>query len=212
MDSSDEMIDRAKALEVPGRLQFRRQDLRDWLPEHPVDVLLSSATFQWVEGHASLFPKFVESVRPGGTFAFQVPNNFAEPSHTLLRELASSDRWKDILEPAIRAAAVLTPESYLVALLETGATVDVWETTYLHVLDGPDAVLQWIRGTGLRPFLAALDRSGIPGDTDDFLTSYAAVLRAAYPRDAYGRTVFPFRRIFAVATAPLPPDSPKETT
>jgi len=203
VDSSAEMIARAKALEIPGRLEFRHQDLRDWHSDEPVDVLLSCATFQWVDGHVSLFPRFVESLTPGGTFAFQVPNNFSEPSHTLLRELAATDRWSDILQSAIRSAAVLHPQSYLGALLETGASVDVWETTYLHVLQGPDAVLQWIRGTGLRPFLAALDQSGSPTDADDFLTSYSAALRAAYRRDAQGRTVFPFRRIFAVATAPL---------
>jgi trans-aconitate 2-methyltransferase len=195
------MIAWAKALEVPGRLEFRKQDIRDWQPEQPVDVLLSCATFQWVEGHVSLFPRFIESLTPGGTFAFQVPNNFDEPSHTLLHELATSDRWSDLLQSAIRSAAVLRPQSYLRALLDTGAVVDVWETTYLHVLQGPDAVLQWVRGTALRPFLAALERFGSPADTDDFLTSYAAALRSAYQRDDQGRTVFPFSRIFAVATA-----------
>ncbi len=201
VDSSPEMVVRAKALEVPGRLEFRQQDILDWHSERPVDVLLSCATFQWVEGHVGLFPRFVQSLEPGGTFAFQVPNNFDEPSHILLHELATSDRWSDLLKSSMRSAAVLPPQSYLSALLDTGAVVDVWETTYLHVLQGPDAVLQWVQGTALRPFLTALERFGSPSDTEDFLASYAAGLRAAYQRDTQGRTVFPFRRIFAVAIA-----------
>ncbi len=202
IDSSSEMISEAKEFEVPGRLEFRVQDLREWQPEEPVDVVLCCATLQWIPDHASLFPRLVESLTPGGTFAFQVPNNFDEPSHTLLHELATSDRWSEILQPAIRAASVLEPRTYLTELLGTGVRADVWETTYLHVLHGPDAVLRWIRGTGLRPFLAALERSGSPTALDDFLSSYAAALRAAYPRDPHGRVVFPFKRIFAVSVAP----------
>jgi len=204
IDSSKEMIADAKEFEVPGRLEFRVEDLRDWEPEEPVDVVLCCATFQWIPDHVKLFQRLIGSLTPGGTFAFQVPNNFDEPSHTLLHELATSDRWKEVLQPAIRAASVLEPRTYLTELLSTGAQADVWETTYLHVLHGPDAVLRWIRGTGLRPFLAALEQSGSPTAVDDFLASYAAALRAAYPRDPHGRVVFPFRRIFAVAVAPDP--------
>jgi trans-aconitate 2-methyltransferase len=204
IDSSSEMISQAKELEVPGRLEFRVGDLRGWQPSEPVDVLLCAATFQWIPDHVSLFPRLVESLTPGGTFAFQVPNNFDEPSHTLLHELATSDRWREVLQPAVRAASVLEPRTYLTELLSTGAEADVWETTYLHVLHGPDAVLRWIQGTGLRPFLSALEQSGSPTAVDDFLGSYAAALRAAYPRDPHGRVVFPFRRIFAVSVAPDP--------
>ena len=204
IDSSQEMITQAMELAVDGRLEFRVQDLREWEPDQPVDVLLCCATFQWVPNHAGLFPRFIDSLTPGGTFAFQVPNNFDEPSHTLLHELATSERWRDILQPAVRAASVLEPRTYLTELLSTGAQADVWETTYLHVLNGPDAVLRWIRGTGLRPFLTALEQSGSPTAVDDFLTSYAAALRAAYPRDPHGRVVFPFRRLFAVSVAPGP--------
>jgi trans-aconitate 2-methyltransferase len=208
IDSSSDMIAHAARVTAPGRLEFRQGDLREWEPDGPVDVLLTAATLQWVPDHASLFPRFVGSLAPGGVFAFQVPGNFSEPSHTLLYELAQSDRWGARLRHLVRSSPVLDPAEYLSALLATGAQADVWETTYFHILHGQDAVLEWVRGSALRPFLTALDGPDLPeGDADEFLSAYAAVLRAAYPRDAEGRTIFPFRRIFGVATvlAPAPP-------
>jgi trans-aconitate 2-methyltransferase len=205
VDNSPEMIAHARPLELPDRLEFRRADLREWKPDQPVDVLLSSATLQWVPDHETLFPRLIAGLAPGGIFAFQVPANFGEPSHTLLYELAQSDRWGARLKNLVRPAPVLEPAGYLAALLANGAQADVWETTYYHLLHGPDAVLEWVRGSALRPFLTALGGPGVPADdTAEFLSAYAAVLRAAYPRDTDGRTVFPFRRIFGVATVPAP--------
>lgn len=198
IDNSKEMIDRAREYEVPGRLEFAVQDLRDWQPEEPVDVLITSATLHWVPGHLSLLSRFIDYLGPGGVFAFHVPGNFRQPSHTLLEELAASERWKEVLGPVVpNLPSSAEPAEYLKTLLATGARVDVWETTYLHVLRGPDAVLQWISGTGLRPVLAALEANG-PSEVEEFKKSYAALLRAAYPRDSEDRTIFPFRRIFGV--------------
>jgi trans-aconitate 2-methyltransferase len=206
IDNSPEMIAHARSQAVPGRLEFRQADLREWVPEGPVDVLLSTATLQWVPGHESLFPRFVKSLAAGGTFAFQVPANFREPSHILLYELAQSDRWGARLGHLVRPDPVLEPGGYLETLLATGVPADVWETTYFHILHGPDAILEWVRGSALRPFLTALDTPDVPGsDVAEFQSAYAAVLRAAYPRDAEGRSVFPFRRIFGVATVPSYP-------
>jgi trans-aconitate 2-methyltransferase len=205
VDNSSEMIAHAAPLAVPGRLEFRAGDLRQWAPDRPVDVLLTSATLQWVPGHEALFPHFVESLAPGGVFAFQVPGNFDEPSHTLLYELAGSDRWGARLGHLVRPSPVMGPPDYLSALLATSAQSDVWETTYFHILHGADAVLEWVRGSALRPFLAALDLPDMPDDdAAEFLSAYAAVLRLAYPRDTDGRTIFPFRRIFGVAVVPVP--------
>ena len=206
IDNSPEMIAHARGLAVTGRLEFLQADLRDWHPDQPVDVLLSTATLQWVPGHELLFPKFVDSLAPGGAFAFQVPANFGEPSHTLLYELAQSDRWGARLGHLVRPSPVLEPTAYLAALLATGVQADVWETTYYHILRGPDAVLEWVRGSALRPFLTALDTPDVPeSDVAEFQSAYAAVLRAAYPRDTEGRSLFPFRRIFGVATVPSYP-------
>ncbi|MBV9661683.1 MAG: methyltransferase domain-containing protein [Acidimicrobiales bacterium] len=202
VDSSEEMISRAEAL-ASDSLSFALGDLRTWSPPQPVDVLVSNAALQWVADHAGLFERLLGFLAPGGAFAFQVPGNFGCPSHVLLRELATSDRWAELMAPAVASSPSSSePAEYLHALFEAGAaSVDAWETTYLHVLEGPDAVLEWITGTGLRPFLRALETSEKPSDREDFLTAYGAALRAAYPMDPTGRTVFPFRRIFSISMA-----------
>jgi trans-aconitate 2-methyltransferase len=199
LDSSAEMIERAQEHSVPGRLDFVLEDLRDWQPDQPVDVIVTAATLQWVPDHLPLVRRFIGCLAPGGVFAFQVPGNFRQPSHTLLEELAASEQWREILAPAMaHIPRAPEPFEYLEAILVSGAQADVWETTYFHVLKGADPVLQWISGTGMRPVLAALDASA-GADREEFLKTYAALLRAAYPRDAEDRTIFPFRRIFGVA-------------
>lgn len=202
LDSSNEMIDRARPLSVPGKLEFRVGDLSDlyWTADGPFDVVLSAATLHWVPGHLDLFPAIVDSLTDDGVFAFQVPANFDEPSHTLLYKLARSERWSVLLGHLARPDPVLPPKVYLETLLKTGTSADVWSTTYLHLLRGPDAVLEWVRGTALRPFLTALEADAPPGSVEEFEASYRAALRAAYPMDSDGQTIFPFRRIFAVAT------------
>lgn len=194
LDSSAEMIAAASA---PG-VAFRVEDIRSWQPPADADVVISNAVLQWVPGHAALVSAWASALPSGGWLAFQVPGNFGSPSHVLMRELAESDRWRDRVGDVLRHAdAVHEPAEYAGLLLAAGLTVDAWETTYLHVLTGPDPVLQWVRGTGLRPVLAALG-----DDAPGFEAEFAALLRSAYPADDSGRTIFPFRRIFAVGHRP----------
>jgi trans-aconitate 2-methyltransferase len=197
-DSSPEMIERARERSGP-RLRFALEDASTWTPTVPVDVLLSNALLHWIDGHDALAALWLGYLSPGGTLAFQVPGNFDSPSHRSILEQLAEPRWLEALPPAtaIRAGS-FAPEHYLEVLTDAGADVDAWETTYIHVLEGDDPVLEWIRGTALRPILDVLD------DTDlraEFLTELAARLRAAYPRGPHG-TVFPFRRVFVVATMP----------
>ncbi|MDQ1627733.1 MAG: trans-aconitate 2-methyltransferase [Actinomycetota bacterium] len=198
VDSSAEMIERARTdhgAAADGRVRFTRADLRDWSPTDPVDLLMSNATFQWVPGHLELLAQLVAGVRPGGWFAFQVPGNFGEPSHTELAAVCEQPRWRERFAGAELARPwVAEPIEYLERLTALGAEVDVWETTYLHVLQGEDAVLRWISGTGLRPVLDVLDEQ----EQAQFTADYGARLRAAYPQQGFG-TVLPYRRIFAVA-------------
>jgi trans-aconitate 2-methyltransferase len=177
-----------------GHLRFEVADLRDWAGDaEPVDVLVSNAALQWVPGHLDLLPDLVGRVRPGGWFAFQVPGNFDQPSHVLRRELAAEAPYdahtRDVATPDAHDAA-----TYLRALTALGCTVDAWETTYLHVLHGPDPVFGWISGTSLRPTLAALPEELRPAFSDELKRR----LRAAYPDDGHG-VVLPFRRVFVVA-------------
>lgn len=195
VDSSPDMV--AAAGEHAGeRLRFVEGDLATWRPETPVDVVVANAALHWVPGHVGLLAGFAGWLRPGGALAFQVPDNFTEPSHVLLHDLRISPRWCDRLaEGADRTAGVERPERYLRALVDAGLEPDVWQTDYLHVLAGDDAVLDWVRGTALRPVLSVLDEA----EREEFVASYAEALRAAYPKHEFG-TVFPFRRTFAVGT------------
>jgi len=173
-------------------------------PEHVVDLGCGpgSATLQWVPEHLALLPTFLGWLAPGGSLAIQMPANFDQPSHALLAALARSPRWAPAIGHLVRDTPVADPATYLRSLRTAGARCDVWETTYLHLLSGPDAVLGWMRGTGLRPFLAALEEGVSADECRAFLDTYTEALRSAYPAEPDGHTVLPFRRIFAVATVP----------
>ncbi|MCX5399075.1 trans-aconitate 2-methyltransferase [Streptomyces sp. NBC_00102] len=196
-DNSPQMLERARGL-ATATLDFAEADVVRWVPSEPYGLIVSNALLQWVPGHADRFPAWLDGLAPGGTLAFQVPSNFDAPSHALMRGLAESPRWRGRLGGLLRHDdAVLEPAAYYDRLTAAGcASVDVWETTYLQVLHGDDPVLDWVKGTGLRPVLAAL--ADDPEALDAFLTAYRDLLRTAYPPGRDG-TVFPFRRIFAVA-------------
>ncbi len=200
IDNSAEMIGAAVQLlqaggsEPAGRLSFALADISQWQPDRPVDVIVSNAVLQWVPDHMSLLPRWAGALSPGGCLAFQVPGNFDQSSHAILRELAGSRRWRPLLAGVQLNRQAADPGQYLDLLARTGCEVDAWETTYLHVLHGEDPVLRWYQGTGLRPVLAALPDSQVP----DFLADYGARAREAYPAASYG-TVLPFRRVFVVA-------------
>ncbi len=192
LDSSPEMIAAARR-DVPG-IGFDVADLREWQPPEPVDVLVSNATLQWVPGHLGLLPRLVAAVAPGGWFAFQVPGNFDEPSHTIRRDLAALPEYAEHTAGADHPDSH-DPADYYGALADAGCTVDAWETTYLHVLRGPDPVFTWVSGTGARPTLQALPDDLRPS----FEAEFRARLSAAYPTRADGTVLLPFRRVFVVA-------------
>jgi trans-aconitate 2-methyltransferase len=203
VDSSPEMLaaasEAASASAGARRVDLVAGDVRDWAPGGPVDVVVSNAVLHRVPGHDALLRRWAGWLAPGGWLAVQVPGNFRAPTHALLAGLCRSPRWAALLaDVAPRPDAVLEPEGYLDVLMRAGLLPDVWETTYLHVLSGPDPVLAWVRGTVLRPVLARLSDD----DAATFTAEYAAALRAAYPARPDGTTVLPFRRIFAVASRP----------
>jgi trans-aconitate 2-methyltransferase len=197
VDNSPEMIAAAGA-EARARdgLSFTLGDVRDWRPARPLDVLLSNAVLQWVPGHLEVVRRWPGLLAPGGWLAFQLPGNFDQPTHAILADLVRSQRWAPLLGGVALNRQARSPAEYLDLLAGAGCSVDAWETTYLHVLPGPDPVAEWYRGTGLRPVLAALD----PGPAEAFLAEYAERVAKAYPPAPYG-TVLPFRRVFVVAQA-----------
>lgn len=196
-DNSPRML-AAAAAHASATLDFAHADLTDWTPGQTYDLLVSNAALQWVPGHLDAFPRWLAGLAPGGTLAFQVPHNIDAPLHALMRELGRGPRWKSRLGDVLRHEdSVHAPAVYLDRLAGLGCAPDVWTTTYLHVLEGEDPVLDWVGGTGLRPVLDAL--ADDPEARDAFVAEYRDLLREAYPSTPYG-TVLPFRRLFAVAT------------
>lgn len=193
VDSSPEML--ARAAEETPSATFVEADLTDWSPPAAVDVVFANAVLHWVSGHDRLVPRLMDWLQPGGALAIQVPRNFAEPSHTLANDLALRDPFSERLGSLVGLAGAAEPATYLDWLTPLSATVDVWETIYLQVLDGKDPIVEWMRGAYLRPWLAALG-----SDAGSFLDAYAELMRTAYPTRDDGTTVFPYRRLFIIAT------------
>jgi len=193
LDSSAPML--AEAARTTSRVAWELGDVGRWSPARPVDLLFSNAALHWLPDHERLFPRLTEAVARGGALAVQMPRNFDAPSHALLRETVADGPWTAKLAGALVHEHVRTPDEYWRLLSPLCTSVEVWETRYLHVLDGPDPVLKWVGGTALLPITSVLDGT----EKQDFLDAYAARLRAAYPAEPDGRTLFPFRRLFIVA-------------
>lgn len=199
IDRSREMLTKAAAEPVP--IQWIEADIARWSAPAPGALIFSNATLQWLDEHERLLPHLLRQLAPGGILAVQMPRNFDQDSHRLMRETATQGPWAERLAPVLGSATVLRrepvmpPEAYYDLLAPLAADIDLWETDYLHVLTGGDAVLEWVRGTALRPLLEAL----APGERASFVAAYGAKLRQAYPRRRDGKTLFPFRRLFLIA-------------
>jgi trans-aconitate 2-methyltransferase len=199
LDNSREMLAQAEA--EPASIGWIEADIRHWQPDEPPDLLYSNAVLHWVEGHSTLFPRLVAFLRAGGFLAVQMPLSWEGPSHRLMGEtLANGGPGRNALGTAELREAVARkwvedPKVYYEVLAGCTRTLDIWETEYLHVLEGRDPVLEWMKGTGLRPILNGLDEH----ERELFLVEYARRLRAAYPVRGDGRTLYPFRRLFIVA-------------
>lgn len=195
LDHSPEMLARAMAQYVHINATWQEDDVRTWEATEAQDLIFSNAVLHWVDDHAGLFPRLMGELAPGGVLAVQMPRQFAEPSHVLMREVARSGPWAEVLTPLLREEPVAEPEAYYDGLRPHAETLNIWETTYAQVLDGEDAVLDWIGSTSLKPLLEALD-----GERREvFRDALALKLRAAYPVRADGKTLFSFRRLFIVA-------------
>ena len=193
IDNSPEMLAQARAENI--RARFVEADVSSWSPDGTCDVVYSNATLQWVPDHAQLLPRLMSFVAKDGWLAFQVPRNFDEPCHTLIREVARSGPWSAKLENVRDWWNVREPEDYFGILEPAASHIDIWETRYVQVLEGEDSVFNWMSGTGLRPFANALAGA----EREAFLHEYKTRLRAHYPLRASGKVLYPFQRLFAVA-------------
>lgn len=195
IDFAPEMLKDARASGVDAR--FIEADIETWRPEAPYDVIYSNAALQWLPGHETLLPRLFSFVRPGGAFAVQVPRNFDELCHRLIREAIADPRWRDELANVRDWWNVLAPETNFDLLSPAARSIDLWETRYFHILEGEDPVFHWMMGTGLRPFAAAL-KSPLK---EQFLEHYRGLLARAYPSREGGKTIHRFLRLFFVVSA-----------
>ncbi len=195
VDSSPSMLASARR-EFPD-LAFVQGDLATWAPEQPADLLFSNAALHWLDDHPALFRRLLRQVKPGGQLAIQMPHNHDQPSHRAIREATEAGPWRDRLRPLLRPAPVAEAASYHAMMAPFAQALDIWETVYLHVLEGDNPVADWTKGTAMSPLLNALDAN----QRAEFELAYRALVAKAYPPNAAGRTLFSFRRLFIVAEA-----------
>ena len=200
VDISSDML--AKAAETPSRIEWLEADIAEWEPKAAPELIYSNAALHWVDDHETLFPRLFGLVAPGGCLAVQMPLSYPMTSHVLMRETLAdggvdgSRLGDDALAAAVARRWVLEAGEYYDLLAPRAKSVDVWETEYLQRLEGEDPVLEWVKATGLRPILNGLQGT----ERERFIEVYRERLRRAYPRRAGGHTLYPFRRLFMVAT------------
>lgn len=192
VDSSAEMLRTARR-DLP-EIEWIEADVGIWQPPQPVDVLYANAVMQWLPDHASLFPRLLGLVREGGVLAVQMPYNFNEPSHRLMRELPGP--WSQRIAGVRALTPVAEPAFYYDALARHASRIDIWSTTYEHVMPDAEAIVEWVRGTGLRPYLDTLRSE----EREPYLAAYRAAIDQAYPLRCDGKRLFSFPRLFIVAT------------
>jgi trans-aconitate 2-methyltransferase len=194
LDRAPEML--AAAREKYPKLKWIESRIESWESAKPFDLVFSNAALQWVPDHAALFPRLFGQVAPGGVLAIQMPANQYSPVHLILREVAKNPAWEKNLQNAARAIHVEAPIFYYDLFASLASRVDLWETEYQHVMKSAPAILEWVRGTALRPYLEALT------DEDQqrhFEQLVLARIEEQYPRRGDRKVLFPFRRLFLVA-------------
>lgn len=175
---------------------FELSDIASWKPDAPADLIYANASLQWVGDHEHLIPRLFAQLAPGGVLAIQMPDNREEPTHRTMREVAALDPWAAVIGEAAKVRTKILPLADYYDLLSPGAAgVDVWHTAYQHPMASPAKIVDWVRGTGLKPFIDPLS----PDLRAAFLADYEARIAAAYPRRADGKLLLAFPRMFIVA-------------
>ncbi len=194
VDNDDDMLQKA-ADRLPNT-QFGKADLAQWKPAQKPDLIYANAVFQWVPDHLSVLVRLMDELTSGGVLAVQMPDNLDEPTHLAMEETGASGPWKDTFsESRLRRAPLPPPSAYFDALAPKSERVDVWHSIYNHPMKDADSIVEWVNGTGLRPYLAAAGAD----NQEAFLADYTQRIKAAYPPMADGRLLLRFPRLFVVA-------------
>jgi len=194
LDSSPEMIAAARG-DCPD-VEWVLARAEDWTAEKPVDIVFSNAALQWMRDHGPLLQRWFDQLAPGGALAIQMPSDQYATVRRLIQEIAENPAWCGRMASAHAALEMHAPPYYYDALADRARSLDIWETEYSHVMDGPRAIVEWISSTGLRPFLGALDTEP---ERERFLGMLNDAVAEAYPRQADGKVLFGFRRLFVIA-------------
>ena len=196
LDSSSDMVEAARK-RLPA-VPFDTADIGQWDEPGPFDVIFANAVLQWLPDHATLLPSLVDKLAPGGSLAIQMPDNLHQPSHRLMREIAANGPWATPLAGVADMRTKVEDTSTYYAILKSHCTrVDVWRTTYHHPLaGGAEGVVEWFKGSALRPFLERLDQA----QREQYLERYLQAIEQAYPALDDGTVLLPFPRVFMVAT------------
>ena len=191
-DNSEAML--ASARKRLPQARFELSDIGRWQPATPPDLIYANAALQWVPDHEALIPRLFAALAPGGVLAVQMPDNRMEPSHTSMVEAAAEMPFADKIRNAGRGT--LPPVSFYYDLLTPlSARVDIWHTIYNHPMTGPNAIVEWVKATGLKPFLDPLDEP----ERAQFVERYRDKIALAYPPLADGKSLLRFPRLFIVA-------------
>lgn len=194
VDSSQNMIDIATT-NYPT-INWALCDISEWVPEKKYDVIFSNAALQWVPNHHSLFRSLMGNLAKGGVLATQVPYHYESPLHQAIVGVSKDNKWSDSMNSARKALTHESASFYYDALNGICTTINIWETEYYHIMESPKAILDWISSTGLRPFVEVLP---LESDRKLFSNMVLEKYEKAYPRQADGKVLFPFRRQFIIA-------------
>ncbi len=193
VDSSAAMLEQARASDVAA--DWVQGDIASWRPDEPIDLIFSNAALQWVPGHSALLASLLGALRRPGVLAIQIPYHLPSPAHRAILDLCAEPPWNGWLTPPPEPFEIHDPDFYYRLLAPLARRFDAWQTTYIHVLERPAAVADWMRGTGLRPYLERLPEASRNG----FLDAYRALMEQVFPPQPDGRALFPFPRLFLLA-------------
>ncbi|SDB39319.1 trans-aconitate 2-methyltransferase [Bauldia litoralis] len=194
LDTSPDML--AAARKRLPKAAFIEASVATWVPDASFDLIFGNAVFQWVPDHLGVLARLLESCQPGGVLAIQVPDNLGEPTHRLMADVALAGPWRNRFEAPVAREAIPTADAYYDRLRPLAASIDIWRVTYHHVLDGPEAIVEWLKGTGLLPYLERLEA----GEREAYLADYLERIAASHPPLVDGKVLLRFPRLFVVAT------------